>query len=134
MILRQQEIYTISQDRIKDASANTDSFNFNINSLEENKEYDKIEKAYTSPEFQIKLREQILLYSTVLNKSYQITISQPAVYVSRDKNGKESVYYNSKLMEYNKKYEIEWEGERWALRKTEKEIEFLKWEEESSGK
>jgi hypothetical protein len=31
-------------------------------------------------------------------------------------------------MENGQLYEIEWEGAKWALRKTDKEVEFLKWE------
>jgi hypothetical protein len=45
--------------------------------------------------------------------------------------GQEVIVYNSSLMELNKPYEIIWEGEKWALNKTEKDIEFQKWEPRS---
>lgn len=63
----------------------------------------------------------------LINDPIKIEISQP-VYVTKDDSGKEIVYYNSRLMEYNKLYEIIWEGEKWALKKTDQEVKFLKWE------
>ena len=49
------------------------------------------------------------------------------VYVLKDEKGEESVYYNSNEMEQNMFYEITWNGEKWALKRTAKEIEFHRW-------
>jgi hypothetical protein len=41
----------------------------------------------------------------------------------------ENVIYKAIDMEEGKLYEIVWKGEKWALKKTDKGIEFLLWKE-----
>jgi hypothetical protein len=53
--------------------------------------------------------------------------NEEAVYINKDANGVESICCNSRLMTFGKLYEIEWQGNRWALRKTDKGVEFLEW-------
>jgi hypothetical protein len=40
----------------------------------------------------------------------------------------ENVFYHSDSMEEGKLYPIVWKGEKWALRKTDYQVEFMKWE------
>jgi hypothetical protein len=58
------------------------------------------------------------------NEPYKLDIPRP-VFVEKDESGNESITYNTNTMELNKLYEIEFQGEKWALRKNEKTVEFL---------
>ncbi|MDN5847892.1 MAG: hypothetical protein L0H53_16655, partial [Candidatus Nitrosocosmicus sp.] len=69
----------------------------------------------------------LLRYLEIFRDTTWIEMQEP-VYVYKDDSGSESVYYNSRLMKNGQLYEIEWEGAKWALRKTDKEVEFLKWD------
>jgi len=51
------------------------------------------------------------------------TIDNPVIVTNNDE-----IICKSDYMEEGKLYEIIWKDEKWALRKTDKEIEFLKWE------
>jgi len=41
-------------------------------------------------------------------------------------NGDEQIVYHSKVMTSNKIYEITYKGEKWGLRKTDSDVEFMK--------
>jgi hypothetical protein len=56
-----------------------------------------------------------------------ISIPRPVYVVKEESTGEDKeIIYNAPMMEFGKLYEINFKGERWALRKTEKEVEFLK--------
>ncbi len=62
----------------------------------------------------------------IFNEPIRIEIKKP-VYVYKDDSGTESVYYNSRLMKDGHLYEIEWKGSKWALKKTDNEVQFIEW-------
>jgi hypothetical protein len=55
-----------------------------------------------------------------------IQIPGKPVYVEKDESGKESIIYNSSIMKLGKDYPIEYNGEKWALRRTTDDVEFKK--------
>lgn len=59
---------------------------------------------------------QKIAFSTIIanNEPIKIEMAEP-VCIRKDSNtGKESIYYNSRLMEKGKLYPIKWEEEIWA--------------------
>ena len=55
-----------------------------------------------------------------------IQIVDKPVFIEKDQNGKECLVYNSFMMEVGKMYPITYEGEKWVLKRTEKDVEFMK--------
>jgi hypothetical protein len=48
------------------------------------------------------------------------------VYVTKDNSGEEQIVYNSFAMQPRKLYEVEFNGERWALIRNDNDVEFLR--------
>ncbi len=67
----------------------------------------------------------ILTWKADRNSSISVQLPRP-VYVEKDDAEKERIIYKSSAMELGKLYEIEYKGERWALRRNEREVEFMK--------
>jgi hypothetical protein len=98
--------------------------NIHVSSLEELNDSEKIEELFKNP---VIFNMQYL--TAMYLADYFLEIARP-VYITKDDSGKESIMYNSNLMEGGKLYEIDWQGEKWALKKTDKDVEFMKFESE----
>lgn len=96
--------------------------NIYVNSLDELNDSSKIKDLFkNASEFQLEY------HSDTYTEELHINVPKP-VYIIKDEEGDENLMYNSSAMESGKLYEIDWKGERWAIRKDDKNVEFLRFE------
>jgi hypothetical protein len=66
-------------------------------------------------------------YTSTSVAAEQLSIPKP-VYVQKNVRGEdEGIVYNSLVMESGKQYEVIYKGEKWALKKTSTDVEFMKY-------
>lgn len=65
-------------------------------------------------------------------KTIELIIEVPKPVYREIIDGEEQLVYNSSQMEIGKLYEVEFKNEFWALRKTNKEVEFFKFQPHES--
>lgn len=132
IFLMPNAVYTLSDDRLtkkKEVPSSGATFDIRVDTLEELNNTEKVERLYKEIK---KLYLEFLFNNPYHTESFPLYIPSP-VYVRRNEAGEEVVVYRSNLMELNKLYEIEWQGEKWALRRTERDVELLKGEPETEG-
>jgi hypothetical protein len=93
------------------------TFDIHVNSLDELTDTKKSPNEYEKRFFSI--------LQLLVNEPVQLKFPKP-VYVEKDASGEEIIVYNSSRMEIGKFYEIDYKGEKWALVKNEKTVEFKK--------
>ena len=118
-----QEVVTISTklQKRKESATSGAGFTIHVSELDELQDIKKVQEQLN---VLLQFNSYRLYYSL---QEFQTESSRvelkPAVYVKD-----QQLYYDSNLMEVGKLYEIDWEGQKWALKKTERDIEFMKWE------
>jgi hypothetical protein len=119
-------VFTVPDNQLtekKESTASGLTFNIVVKSLEELTDTMKIRDFYL--EYYNLLTNTQFTFSSLLDTLYSLKTQEP-VYVQKDESGDESIIYNSGLMELEKTYEIQFRGEKWALRKNKKSVEFMK--------
>lgn len=109
-----------SKNTIKNEQSFTSNNKSNIvvHSLKDLENYDKAFEEYTS------LSNTLVLFEEIYEL---LNLKSKPVYVEKGENGNESIIYNSTQMKLGEMYKIEFKGEKWALRKNNKTVEFMKY-------